>query len=475
MENLSQTLHRLTSYEPGREWTEPVDDPRIVQDLEVNDVSRLPLFYKRYPAELPRVPLPRDLPPTTAPTVSVLAGTARVSPGALDLAQLGRILYLSYGVVRTSQRAYGTHLFRAAGSAGGRFPLELYAVVPDGSPLPAGVHWYDPLEHALVTIAPPPAVSGPALVTTGVPWRTGWRYRERGYRHVYWDAGTMVSQLVAAAGSAGIPAALYKRFPDAEVTSLVGADGVHEWPVAVISLADDFSLGSFSAAAVGETDSHPLEFPLVTEAQHAGDASTWAGPWAAGAPIDIARDDSAPVEKVILDRGSVRRMDPARSVPEKLFRTSMAVAMRGIDVPHFVAVNAVDDVSPGLYRWPDLDTPVRAELLRDELYTVSLEQDLTRDAAFVAIGAIDVGSLSPREYREAQFAAGLVGGRLHILAYALGAGASGMTFEDSAMAGFLGEPLDGLLFTCVGMADYRRTAGGKPGEPTSVRTVFPRG
>ena len=38
---------------------------------------------------------------------------------------------------------------------------------------------------------------------TGVPWRTGWRYRERGYRHIYWDAGTMLGQLLAVADSAG--------------------------------------------------------------------------------------------------------------------------------------------------------------------------------------------------------------------------------------------------------------------------------
>lgn len=474
MENAAQTLHRLTSYEPGREWDQPIDDPRIVQDLVSNDLSRLTWFYKRYPADLPRVPLPKDLPSTTAPTVSVLAGTAQVPPGDLDLAQLGRLLHLSYGVVRTSRRAYGDHLFRAAGSAGARFPLELYAVIPPGSALPAGVHFYDPLEHELVTIAPPPEVSGPAIVTTGVPWRTGWRYRERGYRHVYWDAGTMVSQLLAVAESAGVPASLFTRFPDVELTSLVGADGVHEWPVAVISLSGPFSFGAFSPAAVGEIDAKPLEFPLVTDAQHAGDQETWGHPWPAGAPVDVPGDDSRPVEEVILARGSVRRMDPDRPVPGKLLTTSMAVAMRGIDVPHFVAVSAVEGFSPGLYRWPDLDTPVRAGLLRDELYRVSLEQGLTRDAAFVAIGAIDVGSLSPHDYREAQFAAGLVEGRLHLLAYAMNAGASGMTFEDSSMPDFLGESLDGLLFTCVGLTDYRRATGGKPGEPTSVRTALGR-
>ena len=112
--------------------------------------------------------------------------------------------------------------------------------------------------------------------------------------------------------------------------------------------------------------------------------------------------------------------------------------------------------------------------MRDELYRVCLEQGLARDAAFVVIGAADVGALDDREYREAQLAAGLVEGRLHLLAYALGASASGMTFLDSEMPALLGEPLDALLFTCVGVPEYASAAGGSPGAPTDVRMVTPR-
>jgi len=71
VETASQTLHRLTSHawswyehsrkDPDRMWTIPVDDPRVVQDLEVNDLDRLPWHYKRYEEDVPRVPLPRDL------------------------------------------------------------------------------------------------------------------------------------------------------------------------------------------------------------------------------------------------------------------------------------------------------------------------------------------------------------------------------------------------------------------------------
>jgi hypothetical protein len=485
VETATQTLHRLTSstwdwYAPSQDdsdlvWTPPVDDPRVLQDLEVNEVERLPWFYKRYAEALPRVPLPRDLPATTASAVSVLAGAAEVPQIGLDLPHLSRLLHLSAGVVRTTERPYVTWLFRAAGSAGGRFPLELYVAVPDGTDVPAGVHWYHPHDHALVQVGPPPRGDAPAVVVTGVPWRTGWRYRERGYRHVYWDAGTMLSQLLAAADSAGLAPQLFSRFPDLSVGALVGADGVHEWPVAVVALGEGApAIDPSGSAVAGDVDAAPREFPLVTAAQRAGDGETLGSPWDPGDPVDVPVEEADPIEAVVLARSSQRRMDPNRGLPQGVLQACLRAALRGIGFPHFVVVHGVEGMQAGLYRWPDLATPVRAGLMRDELYRVCMEQGLPRDAAFVVIAATDVGTLDDREYREAQLAAGLVEGRLHLLAYSLGASASGMTFIDSEVPRLLGEPLDGLLFTCVGVSEYDSKAGGLPGEPTAIRMVTPR-
>jgi hypothetical protein len=475
VETATQTLHRLTSYQPGRAWDVPVADPRVRQDLVTNDMDRLPWFVKRYPEPLPRVPLPRDLPPTTAPALAVLAGTADVPARELDLAQLSRLLYLSAGVVRTMERSFGSWPFRAAGSAGGRFPLELYVAVPAGLPLPAGVHWYDPLGHALVQIGPPPRGDAPAVAVTGVPWRTGWRYRERGYRHLYWDAGTMLAQLLALAGSAGLPAALYTRFPDAAVAALTGADQVHEVPVAVVSLgAGAPAVAPAGPAATGPVDRAPVEFPLITAAQRAGVATQFGPPLGWGAAVQVPVPARAPVEAVILARGSARRMDAQRGLPESVLHTAMSVALRGVGLPHRVVVHDVTGLAPGVYRWPDLSAPARPGALRAELHRVCLNQALARDAAFVVVAAATVSGLDDREYREAQLTAGLAEGRLHLAAYALGACASGMTFLDSAVPALLGEPLDGLLFTCVGVPAYRSAPGGPPGTPTPVRPMRSR-
>lgn len=124
-ERPTHLLHRLTSYTPEREWTEVPDDDRLVQDLVPNDVTRRPQSYKRYDDDLRRVLLPPDLPASSAPATAVLAGTADVEPSRLDLPGLARLLYLSSGVTRRTTRPDGgVMLFRAAGSAGARFPLE---------------------------------------------------------------------------------------------------------------------------------------------------------------------------------------------------------------------------------------------------------------------------------------------------------------------------------------------------------------
>ncbi len=466
----ARLYHRLSSYEPAREFLVPIDDPRVLQDFVGNDFATWPAACKAYPPGLPAVELPRDWPPVPVSATASLVGALASQP--LNLASLARLLYLSSGVVRVVEREdRPTLLLRAAGSAGGRFPLELYVSARGVDGLVDGVHWYDPVGHALLQVGPPADGEATTLIVTGVPWRTAWRYAERAFRHIYWDAGTMLAQALALAGSAGLGPRLWTRFPDAEVTRLVGADGVQEFPVALVGLGDGVpAIGPRGDGAAGAIDAAPLEFPLVTRAQRAGDGDELGAPWPPGAPLELQPPASRDLDAVILQRGSTRRFDAAATVAREVFDFSLAAALTDAHVPHFVAVHGVEGVAPGLYRWPDLDRPVRGGLLRELLLRVCWDQDLGRDAAFVVIGAVDLDALDDRGYRDAQLGAGLVEGRLHLAAYALGIGATGMTFLDSEIAGLLGEPLAGLLFSCVGVPAYRNTSGGRPGRPVSVVT-----
>jgi hypothetical protein len=134
-------------------------------------------------------------------------------------------------------------------------------------------------------------------------------------------------------------------------------------------------------------------------------------------------------------------------------------------------------VPTGIHRWPDLTSPVRPlseEEVREELFGAALEQGLAGDASFVAMSGIALEQLDDHAYREAQLLAGLVEGRLHVMAYALGAAASGMTFRDSDLHHLLGSAVAGLLWTCVGVPEYRTRPSGGPGTPADVTIVWPR-
>ena len=467
-------LHRLTSYAPDREWDVPVDDSRVRTDLTPNDPDTLPPPVKAYAEGLPVTPLPRELSSPGLSATAVLAGRAGADAARPDAAQLGRVLFLGAGVVRTAGRDGRTILFRAAGSAGARFPLEVYASTRGVAGVPDGIHWYDPVAHALVQVGPRADGEATTLVVTGVPWRTGWRYSERGWRHLHWDAGTLLSQLQAASASAGLAPRLRSLFPDARLTALVGADGVHEYPLALLTFGSGApAIEPTGAAAKG--DLPPVELPLCTAAQRAGDRDVLGKPWPDGEPLAVV-PEAAPLDEVVLRRSSQRRMDRTRTLSRGKMEWSLRAALRGIDVPHWVAVHGVDGVATGIYRWSDLATPVRAGDHRAELERVCLDQSLAADAAYVVIAAAPLASLDDRTYREAQLAAGLVEGRLHLAAYALGASASGMTFLDSEVPALLGEPetTATLLFTCVGVPEYVARPGGGPGAPVEFRPVRPR-
>jgi hypothetical protein len=51
-----------------------------------------------------------------------------------------------------------------------------------------------------------------------------------------------------------------------------------------------------------------------------------------------------------------------------------------------------------------------------------------------------------------------------------------MTFLDSEVPELLGEPEDlvTLLFTCVGVGEYKAGSGGRPGQPVAIRPIWPR-
>src|SRR5918995_6269319 len=205
-------LHDLTRH------GSPTDRSRLV-DFRPLDPSNRPAPFKRY-VGLDPTPLPADL-------------------GASTLA---RLLFFTAGVTRTSsspafeERTY----FRTAMSAGNLHPVEVYAVCAGIEGVPDGVHHFAPLELGLTTLRTGAVIPRPGctLVLTGIPWRTAWKYGERGFRHLFWDAGTMLANLLAMADASALDAELWTGFVDDDVARLVGVDGVTEFPLALVSIDD---------------------------------------------------------------------------------------------------------------------------------------------------------------------------------------------------------------------------------------------
>jgi SagB-type dehydrogenase family enzyme len=141
--------------------------------------------------------------------------------------ELDRLLRLGAGVIR---RRHG-YEFRTYSSAGALYPVEIYVAAADG------LFHFHPRELGLRRLRDED-VRGTlgggdvVLCLTGILWRTAWKYDARGYRHLFWDAGTMLANLLELAGEARV----VTGFIDDEVNGVLGIDGVDETALALLQL-----------------------------------------------------------------------------------------------------------------------------------------------------------------------------------------------------------------------------------------------
>jgi SagB-type dehydrogenase family enzyme len=161
----------------------------------------------------------------------------------LDVSVAGPLLRDGAGIVRSQEgRDYGggTMHWRAYSSAGGLFPVEAYVAAGDG------LYSFDALTPGLVRLrdgdvraevaAAVGADADSFVVLTGIHARTGWKYMERGYRHVWWDAGTMLANLLALAAARGLEPRLYTAFVDRELNEVLAIEAQSEYALAVLAI-----------------------------------------------------------------------------------------------------------------------------------------------------------------------------------------------------------------------------------------------
>ncbi len=469
------------------------------------DFSILPRLYKLYRRAEP-APLPEDVDPSAVPAMAAIAGNAPTTGGAPTLDDVAALLKLSAGVTKWLKVPNGQMAFRAASCTGALYHIELYLVCGNLSDLPAGVYQYGAQDNALrrvrsgdyrgalagATAGHDGVASAPvSIVYTSVFWRNAWKYQSRAYRHTYWDCGTILANTLSVAASRGLAAGLVTGFVDDDVNRVVDVDGVREAAVAIVPVGSGAgAVAATAAPARLNLETLPyspkeIDYPLIREAHAAttldgAGAAAWQGldggaPAEPGGPAPVEAEGES-VERVILRRGSTRQFQLA-PIGEGALRTMLAAAARPLpgdwpaldDRPMntmYVIVNAVDGLEPGGY----VHHPEAGEL--DLLHSgdhrfiaghLGLNQALAHDAAVNVYFLTDLNavtaSMGARGYRAAQLDASIRAGRLYLSAYAMGLGATGLTFFDEEVTRFFSPHAAGksvMFLTLLGVPQKRR-------------------
>lgn len=449
---------------PAREYHEVTKHHRgEASERRLIDVNLIPRPYKRY----------RDMPSVRLPAPAAPAGG-----GTLSLEWLATLLRYSAGILRRHDLRGRTVEFRAASCTGALYHVELYLVCGGLDGLRPGVYHYDVQDEALDALrsgdyrAVVSENGGVAesdaeafVILTSTFWRNAWRYQERAYRHVFWDSGTIIANLLSLASAERLQPRLYAGFVDAELNRLIGVDSRREAATCVVALGRGAShaLAPEVEAIVEQTEplsGAEIEYPLIWQT-HAATSLTDADAvlhWRDAAPAETARTvripGSGPLQRVIERRGSARRFSPT-----PLSRAELAALLQSATQPlpadfpsltrAYVIANNVEGLEAGLYAYEaehDRLVRLQAAELRDEAGRLALDQPAAARAAvnlyFVTRFEDLLSSLSDRGYRAAQLEAGVRGGLVYLTATALGLRATGLTFYDDEVAQLLGEPED---------------------------------
>lgn len=184
-----------------------------------------------WPAEAARTALP----PPTALALPLLdlreligrrASLRQYAPSPLSLAELSFLLWATQGVKEVRL----PHTLRTVPSAGARHPFETVLLANRVTDLEPGLYGYEVLAHRLVLLRTgldlgerlAAACLGQTMVAhsavtflwVAVPYRTTWRYADRGYRYIHLDAGHVCQNLYLAAEAIGAGACAVAAFDD---------------------------------------------------------------------------------------------------------------------------------------------------------------------------------------------------------------------------------------------------------------------
>lgn len=190
--------------------------------------------------------------------------------------RLSRLLLCSYGLTAKMATMIGPPVYlRAAPSAGGLYPAEVYLISRGTSILPPGLYNYQCPSHSLVRFwdsevwsalqeacfqHPSLETTELAIITTAIFYRSAWRYEDRAYRRVFLDTGHLLGNIELAGALTGYRPSLIGGFVDQKVNDLLYLNPEQEGAIAVVPLADQFQ---------GQSNpSQPTALPSATQVDY---------------------------------------------------------------------------------------------------------------------------------------------------------------------------------------------------------------
>ncbi|HFE63266.1 MAG TPA: SagB/ThcOx family dehydrogenase [Caldithrix sp.] len=218
-----------------------------------------PVTNKEY-SDKPVVDLPKRFEPLTENYFTALqrsrgfAGFRMLENETISLENLSHLLYLTNGVTLVREFPTQKIFLRAAPSASGLYPTEVYLLVNNVSDLPKGLYYFHPRLHQLIRIldGDQHAAAEKAgfqqkvlrdapvlLFLTSVFSRNSWKFKNRAYRYCLMDAGYVGENIAVAAAGLGLAANLVGDFVDEEVNNFLGIDGSNEAAIMVASIGKD--------------------------------------------------------------------------------------------------------------------------------------------------------------------------------------------------------------------------------------------
>ncbi len=159
------------------------------------------------------------------------------APISLDM--LSCVLWSSSGI----QRKEMGFEFRTAPSAGALYPIETYIIANRVAGIENGVYHYQVKHHLMEELQLGDfggriehaalgqqmcAGAAAVIVYTALFERSVWKYKQRGFRYIYLDAGHMAQNLALASTSIGLGCCHIGSMFDNEVNEIIGADGIRE-------------------------------------------------------------------------------------------------------------------------------------------------------------------------------------------------------------------------------------------------------